>query len=55
MHLKVYLILTNLQLVFLDYGMKDKNPVDHVRFYNKKDPTAPIHVRKDQVGGGYFV
>lgn len=38
-----------IQLVFLDYGMKDKNPVDHVRFYNKKDPTAPIQVRKDQV------
>lgn len=38
-----------IHLVFLDYGMKDKNPIDHVRFYNKKDPTAPIQVRKDQV------
>lgn len=38
-----------IHLVYLDYGMKEKNPIDHVRFYNKKDPTAPIKVRKNDV------
>ncbi|KAJ8303325.1 hypothetical protein KUTeg_019721 [Tegillarca granosa] len=36
-------------LVYLDYGMKQKNPIDHVRFYNKKDPSKAIRVRKDEV------
>ena len=39
----------NLQLVVLDYGMKDKNPIDSVRFYMKDSPDEPIKVRKDQV------
>lgn len=38
-----------IHLVFLDYGMKDKNPIDYVGFYKKEDPTTPIQVRKDQV------
>lgn len=36
-------------LVLLDYGMKDKNPIDSVRFYMKDNPNEPIKVRKDQV------
>ena len=33
----------------MDYGMKEKNPIDHVRFYMKGNPTIPIQVRSDQV------
>ncbi len=29
--------------------MKDKNPIDHVRFYRKNDPTTAIIVKKEQV------
>lgn len=36
-------------LVYLDYGMKDKNPVDNVRFYSKENPNTAVRVRKDQV------
>jgi hypothetical protein len=36
-------------LVNLDYGMKEKNPVNHVRFYLKSNPTKAIKIRKDQV------
>lgn len=36
-------------LVYLDYGMKDKNPIDNVRFYSKENPNIPVKVRKDQV------
>lgn len=25
---------------FMDYGMKDRNPLDFVRFYNKTDPNG---------------
>ena len=32
-----------------NYGKADKNPIDHVRFYKKGDPTVAIHVRKDDV------
>ncbi|XP_045193463.2 deoxynucleoside triphosphate triphosphohydrolase SAMHD1-like [Mercenaria mercenaria] len=36
-------------LVYLDYGMKDKNPIDNVRFYSKENPNVAVRVRKDQV------
>ncbi|XP_071091588.1 deoxynucleoside triphosphate triphosphohydrolase SAMHD1-like [Haliotis cracherodii] len=36
-------------LVYLDYGMKDKNPIENVRFYNKYDPNTAVEVRKTQV------
>eukprot|EP00053_Salpingoeca_punica_P014007 m.127146 g.127146 ORF g.127146 m.127146 type:complete len:533 (-) comp16355_c0_seq2:251-1849(-) len=36
-------------LVKLDYGMKDLNPVDGVRFYSKSDPNTAIRIRKDQI------
>ena len=29
--------------------MKEKNPIDNVRFYMKDNPNEPIKVRKDQV------
>jgi len=32
-----------------DYGMKNLNPVDHVRFYTKADPSVAVQVRKNQV------
>lgn len=37
------------QIINMDYGMKEKNPIDHVRFYMKDLPTKAIKVRKDQV------
>lgn len=32
-----------------DYGMRNVNPVDHVRFYEKSNPDQAIHVRQNQV------
>ncbi|XP_037628429.1 deoxynucleoside triphosphate triphosphohydrolase SAMHD1-like isoform X2 [Sebastes umbrosus] len=36
-------------VIFLDYGMKEKDPVNNVRFYCKDDPTKAIQIRKNQV------
>eukprot|EP00794_Sanderia_malayensis_P018822 gene18822-20718_t len=36
-------------IINFDYGMKDQNPIDHVRFYHKNDPNFAIGIRKDQV------
>lgn len=33
----------------MDYGMKEKNPINNVRFYCKSDPTTAIQIRKSQV------
>jgi hypothetical protein len=33
----------------MDYGMKDKNPIDHVHFYCKSDSRKAIKISKDQV------
>ncbi|ESO82808.1 hypothetical protein LOTGIDRAFT_61530, partial [Lottia gigantea] len=38
-----------LKHVFLDYGMKDQNPLDNVRFYSKSKPNETKRVRKEQV------
>ncbi|KAL4234945.1 SAM domain and HD [Mactra antiquata] len=38
-----------IHLINLDYGMKEKNPVDNVRFYSKHNPNVAVRVRKDQV------
>lgn len=38
-----------IHLVFLDYGMENKNPIDHVRFYHKENPNIPIEVKKEEV------
>ncbi|KAM9343911.1 deoxynucleoside triphosphate triphosphohydrolase SAMHD1-like [Pholidichthys leucotaenia] len=36
-------------VIVLDYGMDEKDPIDNVRFYCKKDPTKAIQIRKNQV------
>ena len=37
------------QVVTFDYGMREENPIDHVRFYLKSEPQKALKVRKDQV------
>ena len=39
----------SLQVVKFDYGMKEKNPIDMMRFYVKGQPETAVKVRKDQV------
>lgn len=41
--------LNYLQVVYLNYGMKEKNPIDFVRFYTKQNPNAATEVQKDEV------
>lgn len=36
-------------VIFMDYGMKEKNPINNVRFYCKKDVNKAIQIRKNQV------
>ncbi|KAF4097094.1 deoxynucleoside triphosphate triphosphohydrolase SAMHD1 [Onychostoma macrolepis] len=36
-------------VIHMDYGMKEKNPINNVHFYCKKDPTKAIKIRKKQV------
>ncbi|XP_047445358.1 deoxynucleoside triphosphate triphosphohydrolase SAMHD1 [Mugil cephalus] len=36
-------------VICMDYGMKEKNPINKMRFYCKDDPTTPIQIRKNQV------
>ncbi|KAL7864489.1 hypothetical protein AOLI_G00159090 [Acnodon oligacanthus] len=36
-------------VVQLNYGCKDKNPIDEVHFYSKKNPTIPMKINKNQV------
>ncbi|XP_006144165.1 deoxynucleoside triphosphate triphosphohydrolase SAMHD1 [Tupaia chinensis] len=36
-------------VINMDYGMEDKNPIDHVHFYCKSDPTKAIRITKSQV------
>ncbi|XP_038142255.1 deoxynucleoside triphosphate triphosphohydrolase SAMHD1 isoform X3 [Cyprinodon tularosa] len=36
-------------VVVMDYGMKEKNPINNVRFYCKDDPTKAIKICKNQV------
>ncbi|XP_020030850.1 deoxynucleoside triphosphate triphosphohydrolase SAMHD1 [Castor canadensis] len=36
-------------VINMDYGMKDKNPIDHVHFYCKSDSRKAIKISKDQV------
>ena len=38
-----------LQIVTFDYGMEEKNPIDHVRFYAKDRPNRAFKLKKDQV------
>ncbi|KAM4692508.1 deoxynucleoside triphosphate triphosphohydrolase SAMHD1 [Rhinophrynus dorsalis] len=36
-------------VIHMDYGMKEQNPINNVRFYCKSDPRKAIKIRKDQV------
>uniref|UniRef100_A0AAV2LXC0 Deoxynucleoside triphosphate triphosphohydrolase SAMHD1 n=1 Tax=Knipowitschia caucasica TaxID=637954 RepID=A0AAV2LXC0_KNICA len=36
-------------VIQMDYGMKEKNPINNVRFYCKNDLTTAIQIRKNQV------
>lgn len=36
-------------VINMDYGMEDKNPIDHVHFYCKSDTRKAIMISKDQV------
>ncbi|XP_074537499.1 deoxynucleoside triphosphate triphosphohydrolase SAMHD1-like [Halichoeres trimaculatus] len=36
-------------VIYMDYGMKEKNPINNVRFYCKDDPDKAIMIRKNQV------
>ncbi|XP_062872182.1 deoxynucleoside triphosphate triphosphohydrolase SAMHD1-like [Trichomycterus rosablanca] len=37
-----------IQVIQLDYGMKEENPLKDAYFYCKNDPTKAIKIRKDQ-------
>ncbi|KAI8899413.1 hypothetical protein BC833DRAFT_585820 [Globomyces pollinis-pini] len=39
------------QWLTLNYAMKDRNPVDSVRFYSKYDLNKAVSIRKEQVSG----
>ncbi|XP_071233637.1 deoxynucleoside triphosphate triphosphohydrolase SAMHD1-like isoform X2 [Salvelinus alpinus] len=36
-------------IVNMDWGMKEKNPINNVRFYCKNDPTKAFPIHQDQV------
>uniref|UniRef100_A0A8C9SDK2 Deoxynucleoside triphosphate triphosphohydrolase SAMHD1 n=1 Tax=Scleropages formosus TaxID=113540 RepID=A0A8C9SDK2_SCLFO len=38
-----------ISVIDMDYGMKEKNPINNVRFYCKNDPSKAIKIRKNQV------
>ncbi|XP_074867790.1 deoxynucleoside triphosphate triphosphohydrolase SAMHD1 isoform X2 [Carettochelys insculpta] len=37
------------EVINMDYGMKEQNPIDKVRFYCKSDPSQAVKISKDQV------
>ncbi|XP_065501938.1 deoxynucleoside triphosphate triphosphohydrolase SAMHD1 [Caloenas nicobarica] len=36
-------------VINMDYGMKDQNPIDNVRFFCKANPSKPITINENQV------
>lgn len=38
-----------LQVIELDYGMKDKDPMEKVRFYKKDEDDHSIKIERNQV------
>ncbi|KAL6119052.1 samhd1 [Pungitius sinensis] len=36
-------------VISFDYGMKEKNPIDSVRFYKKANPNRAVWIRRNQV------
>lgn len=43
------LLLMIWQIFGIDYGKKEKNPIDNVYFYSKNNPTGAFQIRKEQV------
>ena len=41
-------VCSNFQIVTFDYGMRDRNPIDELRFYAKNAPDVPMIKRKDE-------
>lgn len=41
-------VCSNFQIVTFDYGMRDRNPMDELRFYEKNAPDVPMIKRKDE-------
>ncbi|XP_059907983.1 deoxynucleoside triphosphate triphosphohydrolase SAMHD1-like isoform X2 [Gadus macrocephalus] len=37
------------KVIKMNYGLKEKNPIDHVRFYHKSDPTTAFKIPSGQV------
>ena len=35
-------------MVKFNYGMKEKNPIDHIKFYKKSDPETGFNVPRAQ-------
>ncbi|KFO86307.1 Deoxynucleoside triphosphate triphosphohydrolase SAMHD1, partial [Buceros rhinoceros silvestris] len=38
-----------IDVINMDYGMKEQNPIDNVLFYCKADPSKAVRIRKEQV------
>uniref|UniRef100_A0AAY4ECZ7 HD/PDEase domain-containing protein n=1 Tax=Denticeps clupeoides TaxID=299321 RepID=A0AAY4ECZ7_9TELE len=38
-----------IDVVYFDYGMKKKNPINNVYFYIKNDPSTPVKIFKNQM------
>ncbi|XP_018093965.2 deoxynucleoside triphosphate triphosphohydrolase SAMHD1-like [Xenopus laevis] len=36
-------------VIHMDYGMKEQNPINNVRFYCKSDPRKTVKIRRDQL------
>lgn len=47
----VYLSIVLIKVLNMDYGMEDKNPVDHVFFYSKNNTRQTTKIFKEQVTG----
>ena len=43
------------QIVTFDYGMRDRNPIDELRFYGKSNPNKPLFYRKDEASDFGFI
>lgn len=44
-----HLFLAFIEVINMDYGMEDKNPIDNVRFYCKADLNQVVKITKEQV------
>uniref|UniRef100_A0A673Z7G7 Deoxynucleoside triphosphate triphosphohydrolase SAMHD1 n=1 Tax=Salmo trutta TaxID=8032 RepID=A0A673Z7G7_SALTR len=41
--------VVHVSIINMDWGMKEENPINNMRFYCKNDPTKAYHICKDQV------